>query len=126
MIISGDITTILFKDLAVFGISTFRKGSIPDGEVSTERICIIPKELKDGEYWDKCFVEVNFCVPYVKGLANTKRLNELERLAKKLKGTAVYDNTRYDYETYSTSQEHDSALKCYYVNAKILFKAKNY
>ena len=106
MIVTGDIETILVRDLKPFGIPTYKKDAIPEGEVTEERITVIPKEPKPGTYWIKGFVEVNFCVPDINGMANKSRLTELERQA-------------------STHQERDVPLKCHFVNVKIMFEILN-
>lgn len=125
MITTGDIADILVRDLKPFGIATYKKGAIPEGKVLTERITVIPKEPKPGIYWKKDFVEVNFCVPPMNGLANTKRLTELEREASGLRAVSSYDGSTYRYKVYSTKQELDTALECYFVNVKILFEILN-
>ena len=38
MIVTGDIETILVRDLKPFGIPTYKKDAIPEGEVTEERI----------------------------------------------------------------------------------------
>ena len=48
MIVTGDIETILVRDLKPFGIPTYKKDAIPEGEVTEERITVIPKEPKPG------------------------------------------------------------------------------
>lgn len=125
MITTGDIATILVKDLRSFGIITYKKGAIPSGEVATERITVIPKESKPGTYWRKGFVEVNFCVPDMNGVANTSRLTELEREAAGLRAVSSFDGSTYRYSVYSTNQEKDASLKCHFVNVKILFEILN-
>lgn len=125
MITTGDIATILVNDLKPFGIVTYKKGAIPEGKVTQERITVIPKEPKPGTYWVKDFVEVNFCVPDIDGLANTKRLTELERQASGLRFVSSFDGSTYRYKVYSTNQEKDNALECHFVNVKILFEVLN-
>lgn len=125
MITTGDIATILVRDLVPLGIVTYKKGAIPEGKVLTERITVIPKEPKPTSFWIKGFVEVNFYVPDVNGLANTKRLTELERIAADFRSVSFFDGSAYRYKVYSTSQEKDSALECHFVNIKILFEILN-
>lgn len=125
MITTGDIATILVNDLKSFGIVTYKKGAIPEGKITQERINVIPKEPKPGTYWVKDFVEVNFCVPDIDGLANTKRLTELEREAAGLRSVSSFDGSTYRYKVYSTNQEKDTALECHFVNVKILFEVLN-
>lgn len=125
MITTGDIATILVKDLMPLGIMTYKKGAVPEGKVLTERITVIPKEPKPTPFWIKSFVEVNFYVPDVNGLANTRRLTELERLASGLRSVSSFDGSAYRYKVYSTNQEKDSVLECHFVNIKILFEILN-
>lgn len=125
MIATGDIATILLRDLKSFGIDTYKKGAIPGGEITTERITINPKEPAPGTYWKKGFVDINICVPDVDGLANTARLTELERLSFSLRSVSSFDDSTYRYSVYSTIQEQDTALKCHFVNVKILFEVLN-
>ena len=129
MITTGDIEYILVEDLKSFGVEIFKKSAIHEDKVTKERIVIIPSELKDGTYWGKVFVEVNFCVPDLKkGIANKTRLTELEREAKlKLWEdiVSVYDDTWYKYSGYSIGQEQDIDLECHYVNVKLLFEILN-
>nr|DAN18522.1 MAG TPA: hypothetical protein [Bacteriophage sp.] len=125
MIVTGDIETILVRDLKPFGIPTYKKDAIPEGEVTEERITVIPKEPKPGTYWIKGFVEVNFCVPDINGMANKKRLTELERQASGLRSVSSFDGSIYRYKVYSTHQEKDAPLKCHFVNVKIMFEILN-
>ncbi|WP_106832234.1 hypothetical protein [Parabacteroides pacaensis] len=125
MITTGDIATILVKDLKFFGIPTYKKGAIPEGKVLAERITVVPKEPKPGTYWRKGFAEVNFSVPNVDGMANTKRLTELERQASGLRSVSSFDGSTYRYSVYSTSQEEDTPLECHFVNVKIMFEVLN-
>ena len=125
MIVSGDVATILARDLDSLCKNIYKKGAIPEGEVLTERIVILPKGLKEGTYWSKGFVEVNFCIPNAGGMANTIRLTEVERILKPLESVSLFDNTRYRYSVESTSQEEDTPLACWYVNARILFEVLN-
>lgn len=77
---------------------------------------------------EKSFVEVNLCVPDLsENEANTIRLNELERQAVKLFDDVVstYDGTTYRYSIESIGTEADTALKCHYVNVRILFEVIN-
>ena len=43
MIVTGDIETILVRDLKPFGIPTYKKDAIPEGEVTEERITLSRK-----------------------------------------------------------------------------------
>ena len=83
MIVTTDIANILFRDCKSFGIKTVPFGKTITGELKEECITIHVKGQTSGTYWEKCFVEVNLCVPNLRdGEANTIRLNEIERLSK--------------------------------------------
>lgn len=127
MIVQGDIAKILYKDCKQFGLPVYQKYNTPTGKVTQERIVVIPKSGTVETYWEKCFVEVNFCVPDKKGKANLIRMDELEREAvKALKyGSGMYDGTRYKYKKESTSREEDMELGCHFVNVRLLFKILN-
>lgn len=124
MIVTGDIENIFVEDLKPFGIVTYKKDAILEGKITEERITIIPKEPKPGTYWVKGFVEVNFCVPDISGMANKKRLTELQRQAAGLRSVSSFDGTSYRYKVYSTNQEKDP-LDFHFVNVKILFEILN-
>lgn len=128
MIVTTDIANILYRDSEIFGIDIVPFGEILTGELKAERITIHVKGQIPETYWEKCFCEVNLCVPDI-GLneANTIRLNELERLAKKnfKSVTGRYDGTRYRYKYDTISIEADTALKCHFVNCRILFNVLN-
>lgn len=125
MIVSTDIANILYRDCKHFGIKTYQGGNIPTGEVTTERIVIHAKAQMLGKYWKKDFVEVNLCVPDINGKANLIRLNELERLGNTLGDLGNYDNTSYRYLVHQIGIEEDTALKCHYINVKLLFEILN-
>lgn len=128
MIVTTDIGNILYRDCKAFGIEVYQKGNIPDGEVKTERVIIRTKSQTPGTYWKKGFVEVNLCVPDIKpDTVNLIRLGELERQANKLFDDVVssYDSTIYRYSIDSIGTEADIALKCHYVNVRVLFEVLN-
>lgn len=135
MIVTTDIGNILYRDCKVFGIGEiYQKGNIPpiptnpDYRLEKERIVVRTKSQTPGKYWKKGFVEVNLCVPDVElGTANTIRLNEIERQANSVFDGVVssYDGTRYRYSIDSIGTEADTALKCHYVNVRILFEVLN-
>lgn len=86
------------------------------------------KKQQPEKYWKKSFAEVNLCVPDLsENEANTIRLNELERQANKLFDDVVssYDGTTYRYSIESIGTEADTALKCHFVNVRILFEVLN-
>lgn len=128
MIVTIDIANILYRDCQTFGISIVPHGKKLTGELKSERIVIHAKKQQPGTYWKKSFAEVNLYVPDLKeGEANTIRLNELEKQAQgMLDGvTGRYDGTTYHYSIDTIGTEEDTALKCHYVNVRILFEVLN-
>ena len=127
MITQSEVVDILYLKCLQYGIEVYRKGNLPDGEMSEERIVILPKTITSETYWKKCFVEINFCVPNNNdGKAGLIRLAELERIVNKtMKGTGMWDETRYKYKIDTTGIEEDADLKCHYVNARVLFEILN-
>ena len=129
MITTADIVDILYGVCAPFEIDVFRKGYIPDGEVTKERIVILPKDQTTEIYWRKSFVEINICVPDIgDGIADIARLQELERLARKVFAGAAgeYDDSSFAYSISSINGiNKDDSLKCHYVNVRLLFEVLN-
>lgn len=128
MIVTTDIANILYRDCQSFGIAIVPLGKKLTGPMKSERIVIHAKQQQPGTYWKKSFAEVNLCVPDLKeGEADTIRLNELEKQAKGLFDgiTGRYDGTTYHYSIESIGTEEDTALKCHYVNVRILFEVLN-
>lgn len=128
MIVTTDIADILYRDCKAFGIDIVPFGKTLTGELKGERITIHVKGQTPSKYWEKCFCDVNLCVPDLGlGIANTLRLKELERKAKELfkSVTGEFDGTRYNYEIDTIHIEADTALKCHFVNCRILFNALN-
>nr|DAX88009.1 MAG TPA: hypothetical protein [Caudoviricetes sp.] len=128
MIVTTDIADILYRDCKAFGIEIVPFGQILTGELKDERITIHVKGQTPSKYWEKCFCEVNLCVPDLGvNIANTLRLKELERKAKELfkSVTDEFDGTRYNYEIDTIHIEADTALKCHFINCRILFNALN-
>lgn len=128
MIVTIDIANILYRDCQSFGISIVPHGKKLMGAMKSERIVIHSKKQQPGTYWKKSFVEVNLCVPDLKeGEANSIRLNELEKQAQGLFDdvTGRYDGTTYHYSINTIGTEEDTALKCHYVNVRILFEVLN-
>lgn len=127
MIVTTDIGNILYRDCGAFGIDIVPNGETLTGELKSERIVIHPKKQQPGTYWKKSFAEVNLCVPDLsENEADSIRLNELEREAnKRFDMVNTYDGTRYRYSIESIGTEADTALKCHYVNARILFEVLN-
>ena len=128
MIVTTDIGNILYRDCKAFRIDIVPAGESLMGELKSERIVIHTKKQQPGKYWKKSFAEVNLCVPDLsENEANTIRLNELERQAMKRFDDveSSYDGTRYRYSIESIGTEADTALKCHYVNIRILFEVLN-
>lgn len=129
MIVTTDIANILYRDCKAFGIEVYQSGNIPDEdkELSSERVIIRTKTQSPETYWKKGFVEVNLCVPDLGGKANLIRLQELERKVQEVLDDVVgeYDGSSYYYSIDSIGTEADTALKCHYVNVRILFNVLN-
>lgn len=129
MITTSDIADILYEVCASFGMDVYRKGAVPDGVVTSERVVILPKDQSSQTYWKKCFVEVNICVPDISdGVANLARLQELERMAQEtLDGIAgEYDSDAYLFSIDSLSgANRDDSMRCHYVNVRLLFQVLN-
>lgn len=129
MIVTTDIANILYKDCKAFGMEVYQSGNIPDEdkELSSERIIIIAKSQSPEAIWKKGFVEVNLCVPDMDGKANLIRLQELERKAQGVLDDIVgeFDGSSYYYLIDQIGTEADTALKCHYVNVRLLFQVLN-
>ena len=128
MIVTTDIADILYRDCKAFGIVIVPFGNTINGELKDERITVHVKGQTPSKYWEKCFCDVNLCVPDLGvNIANTLRLKELERKAKELfkSVTGEFDGTRYNYEIDTIHIEADTALKCHFINCRILFNALN-
>lgn len=129
MITSSDIANIIYRDCKVFGLDIVPDGETIVGELKTERIAIHTKEPQESDYWWKSYVEVNICVPDLKNKSNRVRLDELQAQAYSLwynkTVTGEYNDTRYKYTLYTSSQLEESTLKCHYVNVRLLFQVLN-
>ena len=128
MIVTTDIADILYRDCKAFGIEIVPFGKTLIDELKDERITIHVKGQTPSKYWEKCFCDVNLCVPDLGvKIANTLRLKELERRAKELfkSVTGEFDGTRYNYEIDTIHIETDTAPKCHFINCRILFNALN-
>lgn len=129
MITTADIVDILYGVCAPFEIDIFRKGYIPNGEVTKDRIVILPKDQTTETYWRKCFVDANICVPDISdGVADIGRLQELERQARGVFVGAAgeFDDSYYAYSIESINGiNKDDSLKCHYVNVRLLFEVLN-
>lgn len=127
MITQADIYEIIYRDCEVFDIPRYSRDNAPKGKITQERIVIIPKRGTPDTYWEKSYVEVNFCVPDKKGVIDEIRLKELERWAvSELKRkSGIWDDTRYRYSKESSGNEADEELGCHYVNVRLLFEILN-
>lgn len=127
MIATTDIANILYRDCMAFRIHIVPMGKTVSGEVKSERIVIHSKKQQPGKIWNKSFAEVNLCVPDLgEDEANTIRLGELEREAKeRFNSVSCYDGTVYRYSIDSIGTEADAALKCHFVNVRIIFEVLN-
>ena len=128
MIVTTDIADILYRDCKAFGIDIVPFGKTIIDELKDERITIHVKGQTPSKYWEKCFCEVNLCVPDLGvKIANILRLKELERTAKKKfkSVTDEFDGTMYNYEIDTIHIEADTALKCHFINCRILFNTLN-
>lgn len=128
MIVTTDIADILYRDCKALGIGIVPFGKTLTGELTEERITIHVKGQTPEKIWEKCFVEVNLCVPDLGvNIAHTLRLKALERTAKKKfkSVTGTFDGTRYLYEVDTINIEADTALKCHFVNVRLLFNVLN-
>lgn len=125
MITTGDIEEILYKDLKKFGFKQYRKDAIKESKVDSERLIVFCGTLEEDTFWSRAFVNINVCVPNFKGMANTKRLTEIERMLYNISSVSKHDKSTYRYEVRSTSQEEDPDLKCHFVNIRVLFEVLN-
>lgn len=133
MITTGDVYCILRKVCERFGIAEIYDAlDEPQGEIKSERIVVRTGSQNNGKIWEKSFVNINFCIPLnIDGSVNTVRLNEIERMVKpvfKYGDIVEYDGSTCSYESGGDSwmsREADTALKCHYVNIRILFEVLN-
>lgn len=129
MIGVSDVEKILYKDCAVFDLPIQPLGKKYEKELKTERVFIIAKSRETGSIWAKGFVEVNICVPDIKGEPAKIRLEEIENigLGYFMLGTHTgeHNGSHYDYTYQSHSIEKDEALRCHFVNFRIIFNVLN-
>lgn len=126
MITLKDIETILIDCLkALMPVeSIFVTDDIPEGMITEERIVIHVKRTSVATYFNKNFVEVNWCVPDIEGRPDSKRLGEVERELATLSSAGEYDGTGYNYSIDST-EIIKSELGCHYLNVRLLFEILN-
>lgn len=134
MITPQTIGNILYRDCKALGIEPIyvvfpgdNSDEIQLGEIKEERVVIHVKKQKDGTYWRKSFNEVNILVPRIANCPDRIRLEQVEREVMKLLDgvTGEYDSTHYLYSVESIGSMTDAALRCEYVNARILFEVLN-
>jgi len=128
MIVSGDIATIFQSLVSELGLPVYIRGSIPQGELTQERVHILPEKVSEEKIWNKCFVKVNICVPDIENNANLIRLQELERAGRALlsSGVGTYDGTKYRYSRYEVSGSmEDAPMRCHFVSIMVLFEFLN-
>lgn len=134
MITPQTIGNILYRDSKSIGIGDIHvvlpddnSDEIPSGELKEERIVIHVKSQAPGTYWRKSFNEVNILVPRVANRPDRIRLEEIEQKAMNLFDGAVgeYGGSTYSYSVYRIGSKTDKALRCEYVNVRILFEVLN-
>lgn len=134
MITPQTIGNILFRDSKKLGIESIyvifpgdNSNEIPTGEIKEERVVIHVKEQKSGTYWRKSFNEVNILVPRISDRPDRIRAEQLEHEAMNLFDdvTDEFNNVHYSYSIASIGTMTDEALKCEYVNVRILFEVLN-
>lgn len=127
MITTSDIGDIIFAKCKPLGLERYHEDTFPTEELEEERIVIIVKEQGDGTYWERCFAEVNVCVPDKNGVKDRKRLTELERAMKELFRVEVagsHDNTTFHYRRISGGVFSNPSLRIHFVNTRILFESQ--
>lgn len=134
MITPQTIGNILYRDSKALGIEPVyvvlpgdNSDEIPSGEVKEERVVIHVKKQKAGTYWRKSFNEVNILVPRIANRPDRIRLEQLEQEAMELfdGATGEYAGAHYLYSVESIGSMTDAALRCEYVNCRILFEVLN-
>lgn len=131
MITVSDIEAILYKAAETFGLTRYPWGNVPDADkqLLEERVVIRAKSQKNETYWKHSYAEVNLMVPDTDSQADLVRLAELERMAHEAfdeDTVGEWDGTAYRYAADTVGIEEDTALKCHYVNVRILFSVLNY
>lgn len=126
MITTSDIANILYTKCLTLGIADVRRqGADEWGELTSDRVMVIVKDQSRGDIWNKCYAEVNICVPDFdhKGTMDLVKLEQYEHLAKTTFG--VCDGQGSDWYSYSIESQqilHDNELCCGYVNTRIKFE----
>lgn len=134
MITPSTIGNILYRDSKALRIDARyvilpddNSDEIPSGEVKEERVVIHVKSQKPGTYWRKSFNEVNILVPRIANRPDRIRLEQLEHAAMELFDGVVgcHNEVTYSYSVESIGPMSDIALRCDYVNVRILFEVLN-
>ena len=125
MITTSDISEVIYDACRHYGVSIYIADTFPDEEIDEERIVIIAKQIStEGKYWNRCYVEVNWCVPDIEDEADGIRLKEVERLMRDIaQGNGSLDGTTYRYSVKSTQVVGDRRLRIHYANSQILFES---
>lgn len=122
MITRTDIEEILYDKCRDFGVETYLADTTPIGEIKEERLVIIPKNIQDGRYWYRCFVEVNWCVPDIHNEKDGVRIKSVEKSMSVLDyGQGLCDGTQYRWKKESEGVESEPEANYHYVNKRLLF-----
>ena len=128
MITTEDMALLVSRHLEAFGMPIYVKGHIPFTKIPEEgRITITPKEDSEGQYFDKCFIEVNFLLPDVNQEANYQ-LDGIEREAYRIFKDGYsdeYEDQWYKLSYSSRSREREEQLEAHYVHVQLLFETLN-
>lgn len=127
MITVTDAQNIVYKHAEQLGLPVYQFGNIPKGEVKKSRVTVRAKDLTEQTIWNPCFIEVNVCVPDKKDEADSKMLNNYDRLAHKafLEIVDRYDGSTYRIRWQSSHEESDASLRCHYINIRLKFEILN-
>lgn len=118
----SEIEEYFFDKCKDFGVPVWLSDSFPWDRIDGERIAIIVGHNQPSQYWNNCYVKVNWLVPDICAEANKIRLKEIEGSLKSLHRGGG-DGFRYSLDR--TSAECDRQLRCHYVNITLLFQHQN-
>lgn len=130
MITTGDMANIIAYRCKEFGIpKVMQADNIEDGEVTEERIVVIPKQQNEGTYWNSTPIEVNVLTPnLMTDFLNLPRLNEIEAQARSIfrhRISGNYDGESYRYTYTTIGRIASKTLRCGWINIKINFETLN-
>ena len=134
MITPQTIGNILYRDCKSLGIQTINvvfpgdnSSEIKAGEVTEQRIVIHVKSQKPGTYWRKSYNEINILIPRIADKPDRITAEEMEQRAQAIFEDAVgsFNGVTYKYTIDSLGTMTDDALRCEYVNARLLFEVLN-